>query len=167
MEGPDPLPAPFVQGIPAFCIAVDRPEEQVFRFGKDGDLSVAAEEALFDFRIEVGVLDIPGERVAFQQDPGLTVDGVFGARSLAAYEKALLELDKPGEISETGARHVVIEGGNCYVRTAPNTDGKIIGVAKRGEKLVWQSETSEAGWLLVEYLGVNGWVSGKYGRLTE
>ena len=32
---------------------------------------IAAEEALFDFRIEVGVLDIPGERVAFQQDSGL------------------------------------------------------------------------------------------------
>lgn len=104
---------------------------------------------------------------AFQQDHGLTVDGVFGARSIAAFEKALLELDKPGEITETGAKHVVIEGGNCYVRTAPNTDGKIIGVAKRGEKLLWQGETSEAGWLLVEFKGVNGWVSGKYGRLTE
>ena len=61
----------------------------------------------------------------------------------------------------------MIEGGNCYIRTAPNTDGKILGVAKRGTELPFGGEVSDNGWPLVEYQGQNAWVSGKYGKVRE
>ena len=60
---------------------------------------------------------------------------------------------------------MAIEGGNCYVRTAPNTDGKILGVAHRGDVLPYGGEKADNGWLLVAFENQNGWVSGKYGKL--
>ena len=71
----------------------------------------------------------------------------------------------PDDEPEPGADEVRIEGGNCYVRTAPNTVGTIIGVAKRGERLKYQGQTSPEGWHLVIFENQNGWVSGKYGKL--
>jgi len=62
---------------------------------------------------------------------------------------------------------VLISGGNCYIRTASNTTGKIIGVAINGEKLSYGGEISAGGWLMVEHNGQKAWVSGKYGRLTD
>ena len=51
------------------------------------------------------------------------------------------------------------------IRTAPNTDGKILGVAHRGDTLPYGGRVSDGGWLLVQYKGQNAWVSGKYGRI--
>jgi len=56
------------------------------------------------------------------------------------------------------------------VRTAPNTDGKKLGVAHEGDKLLYQGETREAGgrpWYLVEWQNANGWISSKYSELTQ
>ena len=97
---------------------------------------------------------------AFQRDHELGVDGQYGPKSHAAMLEAL-EADEP----ETEQRYVAIEGGNCYVRTAPNTDGKILGVAHRGDVLPYGGETADNGWLLVAFENQNGWVSGKYGKL--
>lgn len=63
------------------------------------------------------------------------------------------------------ARKVRIEGGDCWVRTAPNTDGDRLGVAHRGDVLPYAGETAENGWHRVEYKGATAWVSGKYGKL--
>ena len=65
------------------------------------------------------------------------------------------------------ARYVQIVNGNCYVRTAPNTDGKKLGVAHRGDILDYQGVQSADGWHLVVYNGQNGWVSGKYSEPIE
>ena len=65
------------------------------------------------------------------------------------------------------AQCVMIEGGNCYVRRAPNTAGQIIGVAKRGDRLPYGGKVSDNGWLLVDYRGENAWVSGKYGKVVD
>ena len=62
-------------------------------------------------------------------------------------------------------KYAEIFGGNCYVRTAPNTDGRKIGVAHSGEKHPYQGLTSENGWNLIVFKDGNGWVSGKYSRL--
>lgn len=97
---------------------------------------------------------------AFQRDHKLSVDGQYGPKSHAAMLEAL-EADEP----EAEHRYVAIEGGNCYVRTAPNTDGKILGVAHRGDVLPYGGETADNGWLLVAYENQNAWVSGKYGKL--
>ena len=66
--------------------------------------------------------------------------------------------------NDTG--HTVrISGGNCYIRTASNTAGKILGVAHKGDVLPFGGEVSPAGWLLVQYKNQNAWVSGKYGKV--
>ena len=114
------------------------------RWGADGEFGDATELAV----------------KAFQRDHELGVDGQYGPKSHAAMLEAL-EADEP----EAEQRYVAIEGGNCYVRTAPNTDGKILGVAHRGDVLPYGGETADNGWLLVAFENQNGWVSGKYGKL--
>ncbi|MBQ8111378.1 MAG: peptidoglycan-binding protein [Clostridia bacterium] len=123
------------------------------RWGADGDFGDCTELAL----------------IAFQTATGIDADGECGPITIAALDKALDALE---DAKPTGQK-VRIEGGNCYIRTAPNTDGKKLGVAHNGDVLPYQGETSEAGWLLVAYVpngeatAVNAWVSGKYGRLIE
>ena len=118
------------------------------KWGADGEFGDATEAAV----------------KAFQRDHNLEPDGEFGPKSLAAMEKALVELDTP--VIEP--REVQIVGGNCYVRTAPRVEpDNILGVAHDGEKLPYQGEISENGWLLVIYRGGNAWVSGKYGKLVS
>ena len=99
----------------------------------------------------------------FQTAHDCIVDGEVGPETLAALEKAMEAAEAP----VADARYVNIVNGNCYVRTAPNTDGQKLGVAHRGDILDYQGVTSADGWHLVEYNGQNGWVSGKYSELAE
>lgn len=123
------------------------------RWGADGDYGDATELAV----------------MAFQKNAGLDADGTYGPETHAALMKTLAEADKPVE----EARRVRIVGGDCWVRTAPNTQGAKLGVAHAGEALAYGGEESEGGWLLVAYrpngatVPCNGWVSGKYGALEE
>ena len=100
---------------------------------------------------------------AFQTKVGLVVDGECGPVTLVALEKAVevLEETKPDLTRPT----VQIIGGNCYLRTAPNTSGRILGVAYNWHKFSFAGEVSDTGWLKVEYGREAAWVSGKYGRL--
>lgn len=115
------------------------------RWGADGDFGDATELAV----------------EKFQRDRKLSVDGVYGPKSHAALMDAIDAQTEPVE-----ARYVEISGGQCWVRTAPNTTGGKLGVVKPGERLPYGGQT-DGGWLLVEYKGQNGWVSGKYGKLKE
>ena len=117
------------------------------RWGADGDFGDATEMAV----------------EKFQKDNDLEVDGEYGPKSHAAMVKALAAADKT--ITAEILRNVVIVGGNCYVRSAPNTKGKKLGVAREGNKLQYGGQTSENGWHLVAYNNQNGWVSGKYSKL--
>ena len=102
---------------------------------------------------------------AFQQDAKLDADGECGPATLVALEKAVDALqDTGGNGGEDSCKTVKIVGGDCYIRTAPNTDGKKLGVAHRGDELSYGGQVSEAGWLLVQYKSQNAWVSGKYTR---
>ena len=116
------------------------------RYGCDGDFGDCTELAV----------------KAFQTAAGVDADGEAGPVTLKAL-KAAIEAITP----KVTGKKVVIEGGNCYIRTAPNTDGKILGVAKRGTELPFGGEVSDNGWPLVEYQGQNAWVSGKYGKVRE
>ena len=117
------------------------------KWGADGDFGDATEQAVR----------------RFQKDHGLKVDGEFGEKSLAALERAMAALDTPVPSPEA----VEIVGGNCYVRDAPSTAGRKLGVAHEGEKLDYAGETDEeTHWLKVVFKGREGWVSGKYGRLV-
>lgn len=116
------------------------------RWGADGDFGDATEMAL----------------KKFQSEHGLEADGEYGPLSKAAMDKAIASMEQ----AHSEPRKVKISGGNCYVRTAPNTDGKVLGVAHDGDSLDYGGLTSENGWNLVDYKGVNGWVSGKYSKLV-
>lgn len=117
------------------------------RWGADGDFGDSTEIALKQF----------------QKDHSLVVDGEYGKKSHAAMEKALDDGDKIVD----NPRYVKIIGGNCYVRTSPNTSGKIIGVAHAGTALEYQKQTSENGWHLVSFNNKHGWVSGKYSEIVR
>ena len=115
-------------------------------WGADGEFGDCTEQAL----------------EAFQRDHGLDDTGVYDAATRAAMEKALDD-DQPAD----NPRYVRIVGGNCYVRSAPNTDGKKLGVAHKGDVLPYGGQISDNGWNLVEFKNGNGWVSGKYSRLED
>lgn len=116
-------------------------------WGADGEFGDATEQAVEQF----------------QHANGCMVDGEFGPETLAALEKALEEAEAP--VAE--ARYVKIVNGNCYVRSAPNTSGKKLGVAHRGDVLNYQGATSIDGWNLIEYSGQNAWVSGRYSEYYQ
>ena len=114
------------------------------KWGADGDFGDSTEIALRKF----------------QDDHDLDVDGVYGPKTHAAMISAIEE-------EEPVSDKVEIKGGNCYVRPAPNTTGKPLGVVKRGEVLPYGGQTASNGWHLVEYRNQNGWVSGRYGKLVN
>lgn len=136
MEGDD------VKQLQSYLIQLDY---DCGKWGADGDYGDATELAV----------------IQFQKDHSLEADGEYGPKSHAAMEKALDDGDKVVD----NAKHVKIVGGNCYVRTVPNTSGKILGVAHAGDVFEYRKQTSENGWNLISYKNKNGWVSGKYSEL--
>ena len=116
------------------------------KWGADGDFGDATEIALKEF----------------QRQHGLEPDGVYGPKTEAAMDEAIADISNPHD----DPKSVEIFGGNCYVRSAPDKNGKILGVAHAGDKLPYGGQTSDNGWNLVEYKGENGWVSGKYSKLV-
>lgn len=119
------------------------------KWGADGDFGDATELAV----------------EKFQKNAGIGVDGEVGPQTVEALEKALGSED--GDGIPAGANKVRIVGGNCYIRTAPNTGGKKLGVAHENDLLPWQGQQSENGWYLIEYEKQNAWVSGKYAELVK
>ena len=115
------------------------------RWGADGDFGDQTEMAVKQF----------------QSDHGLTVNGMFDEKCVAALDAALVAISLPVEDPQS----VVIEGGDCYIRSEAGTNGKILGVAKRGSVHAYAGETSQTGWICIRHGGGYGWVSGKYGRL--
>ena len=115
------------------------------RWGADGDFGDQTEMAVKQF----------------QSDHGLTVNGAFDEKCVAVLDAALVSISLPVEDPQS----VVIEGGDCYIRSEAGTSGKILGVAKRGSVHAYAGETSQTGWICIRHGGGTGWVSGKYGRL--
>ena len=100
----------------------------------------------------------------FQKDHNLEPTGIYDAETRAAMEKALDEQDEPAD----EPKHVLICGGDCYIRSAPNkTNSKKYGVAHRGDIYPYQGETTDDGWHLIIYKNKNAWVSGKYSKLVK
>lgn len=143
--------------------------DRLLKNGMEGDDVKELQEALIRLGYDCGKWGIDGDFgdatelavMKFQRDHNLDDDGEYGQKSHAAMEKALADLEQTVE----NPRKVKIVGGSCWARTAPNTTGDKLGVAKEGTTHEYQGETSEDGWLLIEFAGKNAWVSGKYSRL--
>ena len=143
--------------------------ERVIRYGCEGSDVKLLQEYLLKLGYDLGKYGTDGDfgdctdlaLRAFQKDAKIAVDGECGPKTLAVLEKALSALE---DVTPSG-RTVLISGGNCYIRTAPNTTGKILGVAHNGDKLPYGGEVSPDGWLLVQHENQNAWVSGKYGKV--
>ena len=93
--------------------------------------------------------------IAFQRSHALDPDGEYGPLTHAALTAALS--------AEASGGAVKIIGGDCWIREQPNTSGRKLGVAREGSALPYAGEISENGWLRTG----RGWVSGKYGFLSE
>ena len=91
----------------------------------------------------------------FQQDHKCEVDGEVGPETIAALDAAL------GSDAQTGTQ-VKIVGGQCYIRSQPNTSGAKLGVAAEGTLWIYAGQESADGWLLIQYKDSTAWVSGKY-----
>ena len=117
------------------------------KYGADGDFGECTEVAVMDF----------------QRDHGCKpVDGEYGPVTHNALMKALDELKK-----QDNGKVVSIEGGQCWIRTAPNTLGKKLAVAKRGSVWPFGGAIADNGWLMIEYENQNAWVTDEYGVLKE
>lgn len=145
--------------------------DRILKNGMTGDDVKELQTCLIGLDYDCGVWGADGEFgdateqavEQFQHAHGCAVDGEVGPETLAALNKAMEDAEAPVK----DARYVQIVNGNCYVRTAPNTDGKKLGVAHRGDILDYQCVQSADGWHLVVYNGQNGWVSGKYSEPVE
>lgn len=133
------------------CEGADVKELQALLIQLDYDLGRWGADGEFGDATEMAVR-------AFQQDSGLETDGIAGEKTLAALFEALRD-DEP-----IIAQFVRISGGNCYIRTRPDTSGGILGVARAGETLAYLGETSENGWHKIRREGIEGFVSGRYGK---
>ena len=145
--------------------------DRILKNGMDGDDVEELQTYLIGIDYDCGIWGADGEFGdsteqavrKFQTSHGCAVDGEVGPETLAALKRALEEAEAP----IANARYVKIVNGNCYVRTAPNTDGKKLGVAHRGDILDYQGVQSADGWNLVVYDGKNGWVSGRYSEMCD
>lgn len=62
---------------------------------------------------------------------------------------------------------IEVTAKSVYVRTAPNTAGKILGVVYRGDRLPYGGkDDSVTNWHLVEFKNKNGWITPKYTKLV-
>lgn len=99
----------------------------------------------------------------FQRGNKLVVDGIYGAKSHTAMEKAMATLDTPVD----NPKYVKIVGGNCWMRSEPNTTGEKIALAVKNKTYRYGGETAENGWNQIDYDGRKVWVSGKYSEVVK
>lgn len=111
------------------------------KWGADGDFGSETEKAV----------------KAYQTAANLPVTGIYDSATKAA-------------LTAIGAPEYVFTTGNLNVRSAPDINARVLGVAHKGAKLPYQGESKADGertWYLVIFNGQNGWVSSKYSRIER
>ena len=155
-------------------VAQSKPDalgDRILKYGCEGEDVKLMQEMLLKLGYDLGSWGCDGDfgdctelaLRAFQKAAKVEVDGECGPITLAALEKAV---DALMDVKPTG-KNVKISGGNCYIRTGPNTAAKDVGVAHKGDVLPYAGETADNGWLKVLYKNQKVWVSGKYGKLAD
>ena len=147
--------------------------DRIIVYGCAGEDVKLMQEMLLKLGYDLGIWGCDGDfgdctdlaLRTFQQDAKLDVDGECGPVTLVALEKAVEAMQASGSGGDSCPVNVRIVGGNCYIRTSPSTEGKILGVAHKGDTLPYGGQISDAGWLLVLYQGKEAWVSGKYSKV--
>ena len=145
--------------------------DRIIRYGCEGNDVKLMQEMLLKLGYSLGSYGCDGDfgdntdlaLRAFQRSAKLQDNGECEKATLAALEKAVVALQSSKCDGDSCPINVRIVGGNCYIRTAPNTDGKILGVAHNGDTVPYGGEVSAGGWLRVQYQKQDAWVSGKYG----
>ena len=143
--------------------------ERTLRNGSEGEDVKELQQLLIQFGYDLGVWaddgdfgDLTEAAVrSFQWKNDLEVDGIVGKDTIAA-------LFAPGEdVVVENPKQVKIDGGNCYARTEPNINGKILGTCYRGTYYPHTGNVSDDGWLSIKYNGHDAWASGKYAKLVK
>ena len=93
----------------------------------------------------------------------MEINGEFDPMTQTAYEAALSAAEKHVE----DPMIVEIIGGNCYIRSEADTNGKKLGIARKGELHPYGGETAQNGWNKIRLETGDGWVSGKYSKLRK
>ena len=145
--------------------------DRILRYGCEGIDVKTMQELLLKLGYDLGAWGVDGDfgdatelaLKRFQEAAHLDIDGKCGPITLAALQKAI---EVMGDRTPAG-NTVRIRGGDCYVRTAPDSDGKILGIVHNGNRLPYGGEVSDAGWHLVQYKNQNGGVSGKYSTVIQ
>lgn len=71
------------------------------------------------------------------------------------------------EVTPAYPRNIEVTAKSVYVRTAPNTSGRILGIAYKGDLLPYQGTSDKVtGWHLVIFKNQNGWITPKYTKLV-
>lgn len=114
------------------------------KYGADGDFGSETEKAL----------------KAFQTAAGLPVTGVYDEATRAALTGV-----------QPAVKHALkVTGASVNVRSAPGLNGtRIMAVVHKGDELPWQGEDRVVDgtvWHLIEYRGVNAWISGKFSKVV-
>jgi hypothetical protein len=97
---------------------------------------------------------------AFQTAHKLSVDGDYGPIT----HKAMVA-DLGAQKGAQGVKMVRVTGGSVNVRSAPNTDGKRLGVVHKGDLIQYGGVTWSNGWHLIAFDNQNAWISGDYSEL--
>lgn len=111
-------------------------------WGADGDFGDCTEDAV----------------MTFQQDSDMEQTGIIDARTLSLLQS--------GE-EEPKRDYLKIVGGNCYMRSAPGTDGLKLCVLLRGTDLVKLDHVE--GWYKGQKVdgGMEGWFSERYAKEVD
>ena len=105
----------------------------------------------------------------FQTVYGFTADGIYGTKThkkmLDVVGQDLVPDNEDTPENGSAMQYVIIKNGDCYVRTGAAKTYSSIGVAHKGDRLVYAGATASNGWVRVHYKDGIGWCSGKYAFL--
>ncbi|MEA5066172.1 MAG: GH25 family lysozyme [Eubacteriales bacterium] len=154
-------------------------------YGADGDFGAKTEAAVSNFQCANhltadGIYDALTHKVLMEQ-LGREVELPVAEGEIVEQEppegadEASQEPEPENDPEPTGEedpakdpdRYVLVTGSTVNVRTQPNTGGRIVFVAGKGDQLAYAGMTTADGWHGVVCEGALCWISGRYSKVVE